>query len=120
MPLFGVIFWQDTISLFVKTINQRATCLKFRNSCPEVFCKNVVLKNFTKFTRKQLCQSLFFNKVADLRRATLSKKKLWHRCFAMNFVKFLRTSILIEHFWWLLLEILSDLTWSHGSDSKEI
>ena len=38
----------------------------------------------------------------------------------MNFVKFLRTSILIEHFWWLLLEILSDLTWSHGSDSKEI
>ena len=120
MPLFGVIFWQDTISLFVKTINQKATCWRFRNSRPEMFCKNVVLKNFTKFTRKHVFQSLFFNKVADLRRATLLKKKLWHRCFPVNFVKFLRRSILIEHCWWLLLEILSDLTWSQGSDSKEI
>ena len=29
------------------------------------------LKNFTKFTGKQLCQSLFFNKVAGLRLAIL-------------------------------------------------
>ena len=31
---------------------------------PEVFYKKGVLKNFTKFTGKNLCQSLFFNKVA--------------------------------------------------------
>ena len=31
---------------------------------PEVFCKKSVLKNFAKFTRKHLCQRLFFNKVA--------------------------------------------------------
>ena len=37
-----------------------------------------VLRNFTKFTGKQLCQSLFFNKVAGLRFATLLKKRLWH------------------------------------------
>ena len=30
---------------------------------PEVFYKKGVLKNFTKFTGKYLCQSLFFNKV---------------------------------------------------------
>ena len=35
-----------------------------RSSCPEVFCKKDLLKNFTKFTGKHLCQSLFFNKVA--------------------------------------------------------
>ena len=35
------------------------------SSRPRVFCKNVVLKNFSKFTGKHLCQSLFFNKVAD-------------------------------------------------------
>ena len=35
----------------------------FRSSCPEVFCKESVLRNFTKFTGKQLRQSLFFNKV---------------------------------------------------------
>ena len=33
---------------------------------PEVFCKKVVLRNLTKFKGKHLCQSLFFNKVADL------------------------------------------------------
>ena len=48
-------------------------------------------RNFTKFTGKHLNQSLFFNKVAALRPETLLKKRLWHRCFPMNFLKFLRT-----------------------------
>ena len=38
-------------------------------------------RNFAKFTGKHLCQSLFLNKVARLRPATLLKKRLWHRCF---------------------------------------
>ena len=37
--------------------------------------KKGVLKNFTKFTGKHLCQSLFFNKVAGLRPAALLKKR---------------------------------------------
>ena len=53
-----------------------------------------VLRNFTKFTGKHLCQSLFFSKVAGLRPAALVKKRLWHRCFPVNFVKFLRTPFL--------------------------
>ena len=53
-----------------------------------------VLRNFVKFTGKHVCQSLLFNKVAGLRSATLLKKKLWHRCFPMNFAKFLRTPLL--------------------------
>ena len=53
-----------------------------------------VLRNFTKFTGKHLCQSLFFNKVAGLRPATLLKKRLWHKCFPVNFAKFLRTHFL--------------------------
>ena len=69
----------------------------------EVFCKKSVLKNFAKFTEKHLCQSLFFNKVAGLRPATLLKKRLWHRCFSVNFAKFLRTPFLTEHLRWLLL-----------------
>ena len=35
-----------------------------------------VLKNFAKFIEKHLNQSLFFKKVADLRSATLLKKRL--------------------------------------------
>ena len=55
-----------------------------------------VLRNFTKFSRKLLCQSLFFNNVTGKRPATLLKKKLWHRCFPVNFVKFLRTPLFTE------------------------
>ena len=43
-----------------------AQTTKIRSSRPEVFCKKGVLRNFTKFTGKHLCQSLFFNKVAGL------------------------------------------------------
>ena len=67
-----------------------------------MFCKKGVLRKFTKFTGKHLCQTLFFNKVAGLRAATLSKKRLWHRCFTVNFTKFIRTIFFTEHLWWLL------------------
>ena len=32
-----------------------------------------------------------------------TKKRLWHRCFPVNFPKFLRTPFLTEHCQWLLL-----------------
>ena len=50
--------------------------------------KKVVLRNSTTFTGKHLCQRLLLNKVADRRPATLLKKRLWHRCFPVNFAKF--------------------------------
>ena len=68
-----------------------------------MFCKIVVLRKFSKFTLKHLCQSLFFNKVADLRPWTLLEKRLCHRCFPVNFAKFPRTPFITEHFWWLIL-----------------
>ena len=54
------------------------------------FQKIGVLKNLAKFKGKQLCQSHFFNKVADLRPATLLIERLWHSCFPVDFAKFLR------------------------------
>ena len=56
--------------------------------------KKGALINFTKFTGKHLRLSLFLNKVTGLRAATLLKKKLWHKCFPVNFAKFLRTPYL--------------------------
>ena len=61
---------------------------------PEVFWKKDVFRNFAKFTWKHLYQSLFFNKVTGLRPATLLKKRLWYRCFSVNFAKVLRTTFL--------------------------
>ena len=81
--------------------------LMYRNSRPEVFCKLGTLRNFTKFTGKHLCQGLFLNKVAGLRAANLLKKSFWHRCFSLDFAKFLRTPFFTEHLRRLLLNLSS-------------
>ena len=70
-----------------------------------MFCKKGVLRNFTNFAGKHLCQSLFLNIVAGLRPATLLKKRLWHRCFLMNLRNFKELLFFIEHPWWLLLNM---------------
>ena len=41
-------------------------CRSSRSSRPEVFCKNGVLRNLTKFIKKHLCQGLFFHKGLQL------------------------------------------------------
>ena len=60
---------------------------------PEVFCTKRFSEKFHKIHKKSPVP-LFFNKVTGLSPATLWKKKLWHRCFPVNFVKFLRTPFL--------------------------
>ena len=39
-----------------------------------------------------------------LQPATLLRKRLWHRCFPVNFEKFLRTPFLTERVRWLLVD----------------
>ena len=68
----------------------------FRSSHQSCSMEKGVFKNFSKFTERHLCQSLFFNKVAGLRLATLLKKTLCHRCFPVNFVKLSRTPFYTE------------------------
>ena len=58
-----------------------------RSSHQRCSMKKGVLRNFTKFTGKHLCQTLFFSKVAG---CNFFKKRFWHKCFPVNFVKFLR------------------------------
>ena len=79
-----------------------------RSSHQRCSMKKSVLRNFAKFTTKHLCQSLYFNKVAPLRSATLLKKRLWHSCFPVNFTKFLRTTSLRNIFF------LDNCSWIKG------
>ena len=90
MDVFVGVLREFSEQLFNRQINSG------RSSRPEMFCKKGVLRNFAKFTGKQLCQSLLFNKAAD-RACNFIKKRLWHRCFPVNFAKFLRIPFLIEH-----------------------
>ena len=57
----------------------------FRSNNQRCSVRKGVLRNFTKFTGKHLCQRLFFNKVAGLSPTTLVKKRLWPQAY--NFVK---------------------------------
>ena len=66
--------------------------------------KNGVLGKFAKFTEKHLRQGLFLEKVAA---CNFIKKKLWDRCFPVDFAKFLGTSFLTERRRWLLLHLVS-------------
>ena len=59
--------------------------------------KEGILQNFAKFTGKYLWQNFFLNKAAGLTPATLLKKRLWQRCFPVNFEKFLRTPFLQDN-----------------------
>ena len=60
--------------LWPKIIHYRSYKNFDGSSRQEVFCKKGILRNFAKFPGKHLCQSLFFNKVAGLRPATLLKR----------------------------------------------
>ena len=75
----------------------------------EAATRDVLWKKVFLEISQNLCQNLFFNEFAGLRPATLLKKKLWHRCFPVNFVKFLRTRFLQNTSGPLLLFIFIDL-----------
>ena len=86
----------------VKLLTPTFYGVKFRSRHRRCSVRKSVLRNFSKFTGKHLCQSLYFNKVAGLREsitsieiyclrpATLLKQRLWRRSFDVNFAKFLR------------------------------
>ena len=91
-------FWKSSNLRYSKVFQNEFLYWKyyktFQKQPREMFYKKVVLTNFAKFTGKHLSHSFFFNKVAGLSPATLFKKRLRHRCFPMNFAKFLRTPFL--------------------------
>ena len=62
-----VMYGLETFTTFIRSSHRRYSV------------KQGAIRNFAKFTGKHLCQSLFFHKVFN--KASLLKKRLWHRCF---------------------------------------
>ena len=56
-----------------------------------------VFRNFAKFTGKHLCQSLFFNKKAGLRPATLLKEETLAHVLSCEFCEISKNTFLTEH-----------------------
>ena len=65
------------------------TKTRLRCSRSQMFFKLGVLKNFVIFTGKYLCRSLFLIKLTPK-----TPKRLQHRCFLVNYAKFLRAPFL--------------------------
>ena len=74
----------------------RVKLIQFRSSHRRCSLKQGDIKNFARLTGKHLCQSLFLNKVAGLTLQFLLKRRLWHRCFLVNFSK-LSEHLFTEH-----------------------
>ena len=108
LQYLNVIITQTALFIKQEKVKKKRKEIQYlihRSSHQKSSLKKGVLRNFTKFTGNHLCQGLFFNKVAGLRPTTLLKIRLWHRCFPVNFAKFLRTPLLTEHLRWLLMVV---------------
>ena len=74
-----------------KIENCKANHILDRSSHRRCFVRKGVLRNLAKFTGKHLCQGLL---MSGPKACNFIKKRLWHRCFPVNFVKFLRIPFL--------------------------
>ena len=80
--------------------------LLMRSSRPQVFCEKGVLRIFSKFTRKHLCQGLFFNKVAGAA-CNFIKKEALAQVFSCEFWEnskntfFYRTPLVAAFYLWI-------------------
>ena len=89
--------------------------VSFRSIRSQMFLRIIVLKSFSNYTGKHLCQSLF-NKVAGTQNCNFIKKRLQHRCFSVKFAQLLRKPFLTEHLYWLRL---GDLGFQPETSVKE-
>ena len=94
----------------------------FYNSSGVCFCvsKMKVLELVEASTRGVLWKKAFLEILQNSQentcaRAPFLKRGLWHRCFPVNFVKFLKMPFSIEHLWWMLLLILKLSSLKHRS-----
>ena len=79
----------------------------------ESFCKKGVLEDFEKFTRKHLCQSLFFNKVEGQPATSLIKKETLVLVLFCEFCEIFKNTSFIEQHRWLLQNNSAKFTEKH-------
>ena len=65
--------------------------------------RSISLASFLQYPHSRSSRPELFFKKSCLRPATFLEKRLWHRCFPVNFAKFLKTPFFTEHVQWLLL-----------------
>ena len=100
--------WNNAWNIFGRHAQKMSECDTARSSHQRCSIQEGVLKNFSKFTEKHLVRVFLLTKL-QLKPGTLLKKRLWHRCFLANFVKFLRRTFLQKHLWATASDIFNKL-----------
>ena len=108
-------FWKDKKSWKGSTKNEWL----YKSSRRKGFSKKVIARNFAKFVRKYLCQTLMFVKVRRCGSATSLKRRLQHLCFVVNITKFVRIPFSQTTTGWLFLIIAVSLIvkWQLANES---
>ena len=90
--------------LIENSVRAKSSHHHYPSSCPELFCKKDVLRNFAKFTGKHLCQSLWICEFCDISTNTFSY----------------RTPLVAASVFWLDTPPLKEKVYilSRGKDSK--
>ena len=84
------LWWVYGIMYLWMHVNKRwRSCTLFRSSHSQIIFKIDVFQHFANLARQHLCWCLFLIKLQAFRSAT-PLKKTQHRCFPVEFTKFLR------------------------------
>ena len=68
----------------------------------EAVTKGALLKK-SQNSQRDTCVRVSFLIKLQAEACNFIKKRLWYKCFPVNFTKFLRTLFFVEHLRWLLL-----------------
>ena len=98
-PIFSTSWNRNTVSWNLYWCYSSTCEVDWLKQSPSV--KRGVLRNFAKFPEKHMCQSLFFNKVAGLRPATLLKRDSTGAF--CKFCNIFKNTYVIEHLRQLIL-----------------
>ena len=88
--------------------NNRETMLHAEAVVQSCSVKKVFLE-ISQNSQENACSRVSFLiklQASGLSPTTLLKKRLWHSCFPVNFLKFLRTPFFMDRLWWLLLYMI--------------
>ena len=103
LNIFSLFSYQWLITLFTRALLIVTVCYYYITYAPEAVVNSCSVKK----AFFEISQNSQENACA---RVSFLKKRLWHRCFPVNFATFLRTFFLTEHLRWLLLTFQSEST----------
>ena len=98
LEIFNSYFETYIVNIQSSEAATRGVCSRLRSSRPDVFWEKYVLRNFTKFTGKHLCQSLFFNKVAG-GACNFIRKETLAQVLSYEFREISKNTFFSEHIW---------------------